>query len=76
MMKIMHNAVFITITGSVIRILEVNKTPCWVVQHVESGKIILDGLVPFTTETLTELLSQTVNLNKAQPVHPHDLLSV
>ena len=75
-MKITHNAVFVTITGSAIRILQVNGTPCWVVQHVESGKIILNGLIPFTTESLTDLLSQTTDLGKVQLRQPHNLLSV
>lgn len=63
MPEIAHNNLYTTINGQIIRTLKVHDTPSWVVQHVKSGEIILNGLVPFATKALAQLLSESVRLS-------------
>lgn len=58
-----HNKVYTVIDGQEsreIRILAVSRDLGWVVQHIKSGKVILDNGIPFTTESLKQLLLETV----------------
>lgn len=63
MPEVEHNNLYTTINGQIIRTLKVHDTLLWVVQHVKSGEIILNGVVPFTTKALAQLLSETVRFS-------------
>lgn len=60
MPEVAHNNLYTTINDQIIRILKIHNTSLWVVQHVKSGEILLDGVIPFTTKALAQLLSETV----------------